>query len=310
MKHTPLFTKGQRVAIMMLLTVVGCVVLTLLLVQHLKPEHSPDYAQEVAALEQEIQAFKNSLQVQSESTRVASHPKRGEAGEEETHSTLFAFNPNEADSVTLVQLGFSPYVARNIMRYRAKGGEFRKPEDLGKIYGMDSVKLREVMPYVCIPQDTIVQREKPRYAYSKKDTIIELNTADTVTLQYLKGIGPAYAHRILHYRKRLGGFHHIEQLREVIEWDDEDYAYISAHLTIDTSLIQPICVNTAGVEQLKKHPYIGFYAAKSIYETRRGAFELSDIAQLRGKQYLEDALLAKIQPYLSFEKRNKKLYQH
>lgn len=58
------------------------------------------------------------------------------------------FNPNTADSATLVSVGIRPYVARNIIRYRNKGGKFRKPEDIAKIYGMEENAFRKLLPYI------------------------------------------------------------------------------------------------------------------------------------------------------------------
>ena len=50
---------------------------------------------------------------------------------------------------------------------------------------------------------------------------VELNSADSVTLQLLHGIGPAYARRIVNYRDRLGGFVSTTQLLEVYGFGPE-----------------------------------------------------------------------------------------
>jgi len=36
--------------------------------------------------------------------------------------------------------------------------------------------------------------------------LVDINTADSVKLKMLRGIGPAIAKRIIDYRNRLGGF--------------------------------------------------------------------------------------------------------
>ena len=46
------------------------------------------------------------------------------------------FDPNTVDSITLLHLGFKPWQAKNMLKYRAKGGKYRKNEDLKKLYGM------------------------------------------------------------------------------------------------------------------------------------------------------------------------------
>ncbi|MGL5732415.1 MAG: ComEA family DNA-binding protein, partial [Bacteroidales bacterium] len=58
------------------------------------------------------------------------------------------FDPNTADSVTLRQLGLSPFVARNIINYRAKGGRFTSEDVLSRIYGMDSMTFNRIRAYI------------------------------------------------------------------------------------------------------------------------------------------------------------------
>lgn len=61
---------------------------------------------------------------------------------------LRAFNPNTADSVQLKSLGLTPKIVRNILKYRSKGGQFRKPDDLAKIYGLDAEVFNRLKPYI------------------------------------------------------------------------------------------------------------------------------------------------------------------
>lgn len=46
------------------------------------------------------------------------------------------FNPNLVDSLTLRKAGLTAKVTSNLLKYRRKGGSFRKPADVAKIYGM------------------------------------------------------------------------------------------------------------------------------------------------------------------------------
>jgi competence protein ComEA len=47
------------------------------------------------------------------------------------------------------------------------------------------------------------------------DAVVNLNTATTVQLQDLPGIGPKTAERIIEYREKNGGFKKIEELMNV-----------------------------------------------------------------------------------------------
>ena len=71
--------------------------------------------------------------------------------------TLAAFNPNTADSATFISLGLPPWMARNILRYRAKGGMFKKPEDFRKIYGLTEEQYTTLQPYITLPATTTKQ---------------------------------------------------------------------------------------------------------------------------------------------------------
>jgi len=109
---------------------------------------------------------------------------------------------------------------------------------------------------------------------------IELNSADTAELRLLKGIGKVLAHRIVYYRKKLGGFYSINQLGEVegispiVLNDNKEY------IIIDTTLIQKVNINRASLKRMKDHPYMNFYQAKEIYEARnKSSVDLEDIIQ-------------------------------
>ena len=48
---------------------------------------------------------------------------------------LHYFDPNTADSLSLLELGLKPWQAKNLLRYREKGGRYREPADFRKLYG-------------------------------------------------------------------------------------------------------------------------------------------------------------------------------
>ncbi|PZE92555.1 helix-hairpin-helix domain-containing protein [Curtobacterium sp. MCBD17_008] len=56
------------------------------------------------------------------------------------------------------------------------------------------------------------------------DTVVDLNTADAMTLETLPGIGPAMAQRILTWREEHGGFRTVEDLLEVSGIGDARFA--------------------------------------------------------------------------------------
>ena len=243
---------------------------------------------------------------------------------------LFAFDPNTADSLTLIELGLRPWQVKNMMRYRAKGGRYRKTEDFSKLYGLTDSAFAALRPYIRIDSTAwLARRDSFRLLkherdslkhvadslrrdsiYSargyrvKKDTVIELNNTDTAALQYIRGIGPAVARHIVRYGQQLGGYVSPEQIHEIQALRDYKVPFdtIIPHLTAEKDSITRLRVNYIGVERLQRHPYLSFTQAKAIYELRRNKFYLKSIDDLRGLPCLTEEDLRRLEPYLSFEK--------
>lgn len=224
------------------------------------------------------------------------------------------FDPNTVDSITLRHLGFKAWQAKNLLTYRAKGGRYRKPEDLKKLYGMTDSMYLALETYIKItPQliDTIttdsltiniVQADPTQRRYpQKKDTIINIRTADTTLLKLIPNIGSYRARQIVRYRQQLGGFTHVEQILEAPGLENIPDS-ILRHFILDSIHIQPISVNKASAKQLSRHPYLRFEQAKAIYEFRRKHIHLDSIQQLRELEGFNEELLQKLVPYLSFDK--------
>lgn len=214
---------------------------------------------------------------------------------------LSRFNPNTADSLQFVRLGIKPKIASNILKYRKKGGKFRKAEDFQKIWGIKEEQMQTLLRYIDIPAEAPPIATTTYNKPSKTDAIVELNSADTTLLKQVKGVGSGFARRIVGYRKRLGGFVRIDQLREVWGITPEMYAALAPHFSIDKKYVQTINVNKASIERLKYHPYLNFYTAKAIYELRLTKGSLKSINDLRTVDILDKDLINKIEPYLSFQ---------
>ena len=121
--------------------------------------------------------------------------------------TPFIFDPNTITEVDLMKLGLPDRLVKTILNYRSKGGRFYDKEDLRKIYGLREEQYRVLEPYVNIPS-----RIRTGFVTSKTSPvkvpvhIVNLNSADSAELDGLRGIGPAFALRIIRYRDLLGGF--------------------------------------------------------------------------------------------------------
>ncbi|WP_407526180.1 helix-hairpin-helix domain-containing protein [Lacibacter sp. MH-610] len=245
-------------------------------------------------------------------------PKRSampQAKSMESKGELFYFNPNTATAEELSRLGIREKTVQTILKYRSKGGQFKKPEDISRIYGLSAKEVERLMPYVKIENtlpvasttsnttsvSTQPQATRNTVFSEKKSKPIDINKADTSEWKSLKGIGSYYAKKIVGFREKLGGFYKVEQVAETYGLPDSTFQSIRSFLLISTDLIKQINLNTATVEELKAHPYIKANIATAIvnYRANHGAFK--SVEQLLNIGAIDNELYRKIAPYLSVE---------
>jgi competence ComEA-like helix-hairpin-helix protein len=127
---------------------------------------------------------------------------------------------------------------------------------------------------------------------------VELNTADTFDLQRLRGIGPAFAKRIINYRARLGGFNYKEQLLEVFGMDSTRFLQLRPYLTINRDSIVKIDLNSVTFKTLMRHPYFPFEVTKQIilYRQQKGGY--GSVGELLNIPGITDSLYSRMRVYL------------
>lgn len=306
------FSRSQRIGIVVL----TLLILFVLLANYLLPRFTSPPESETTGFILEAQQFRSELksldslrQLEWENkyrSNQNNYTRYENTTNDKKNYTLSPFDPNSADSATFVKLGIKPHIASNILKYRAKGGRFRYPDDFSKVYGISHQKFDELKPYILIKQD-VSNSITPATAMESHNIappapmVVELNAADTTALMAIKGIGRTYARRIISYGKQLGGYHSTNQLKEVFGMTEENFERIKPFLTADVELIQPLKVNKASVDRLKAHPYLNFYQAKAIYEMRCNKSKLKSIIELKGISELTSDDMNRLEPYLSFE---------
>lgn len=217
----------------------------------------------------------------------------------------FVFNPNTLSAEDAKMLGFPEKLSKTLINFRSKGGKFFKAQDLQKLYGMSPGLYAALEPYVLIPdRKRSFQRDTlyPKQSYQTKTfvkNIVEINAADSLAIVYLKGIGPGFTKRILKYRTLLGGFHSLEQLKEVYGMNDSTYAILTSQIVIDKHQITKIPINAIDLQSLRKHPYFNFQSAQAIinYRSKHGKLAEADLMALG---VIPQEKLALILPYLQY----------
>ena len=90
---------------------------------------------------------------------------------------------------------------------------------------------------------------------------INLNTADSMALMTLRGIGAVYASRIIKYRNLLGGYYDKSQILEVYGITKETYSLFCDDIV-------KIPVNTASFKEILRHPYFDYDMVVKIVRER------------------------------------------
>jgi competence protein ComEA len=234
---------------------------------------------------------------------------------------LFFFDPNTINDSAWASLGLQPKTIATINHYKEKGGQFRLPEDIKKIYGIKPSLVEELLPYVRIPvsnkeglknderfprstkyqgfKDTNYAKVRANFI-NKKFVKVDINTADTLAFIAMPGIGPTLAHRIVKFRENLGGFISVEQLLEVYGIKDSVFQILKPQLFCSNG-VQPIAINVADFNVINRHPYISYQEAKAIVKYREQHGKFMDSSDLLKLAIVDASWLQKISPYLSFD---------
>ncbi len=215
---------------------------------------------------------------------------------------LHRFDPNTAKENELISLDLSKSLAGRIVRYREKGGQFRKKEDVLRIFGMDSSWYKRANPWMVIES----QKQYPTYSAKKstkpKDRE-DINTVDSMQLDAVYGIGPVLARRILQFRDRLGGFLSMDQLREVYGLDSVVVKNLGKRFEVKEGFTPRVLVlNEISLEALMAHPYVSRREAQAIiaYRIQHGAFD--SLGQLKEIKLIDAKWVARIRGYVQVAK--------
>ena len=223
---------------------------------------------------------------------------------------LFYFDPNTISKESWQKLGLRDKTIQTIQNYLNKGGRFKKPEDLQRVYGLHIDEYERLAPYVKIEyrpsvnnSNGFVENKNPvenKLDFTKdvRFNSLEVNTADTSAFINLPGIGSKLATRIVNFRDKLGGFYAVEQVKETFGLPDSTFQKIKQYLKLESHTLRKININTATIDELKAHPYIKYSIANPIISYRNEHELFSSVEDLKKIMIITDELYRKIAPYL------------
>ena len=240
------------------------------------------------------------------------------AGENAPGISLFPFDPNQAGERELQALGLPPPVIRTLLNYRAKGGRFRKKEDLQKVYGLNGDHYARLAPYIRIENR---KPEPGRPATTERAPAPDLlfpfdpNTAGPDELLAL-GLPEKTIRIWIRYRDKGGRFQRKEDLRKIYGLSPEDYERLAPLVRIESGARVlasaeskpspesppiadlPIDINLAGAEEWQRLRGIGPGYAGRIIRFREALGGFASVEQVAETYGLPDSTFQAIRRFL------------
>ena len=225
---------------------------------------------------------------------------------------LHEFDPNSVTAGELQEMNVPKFPASNLVKFREAGGFFNQPDDLLRIYGLDSALFETLKPYLVFAEQSITPPTDKPVKAEAENLIIDLNRTDSAELSGLPGIGPVLSARIIRYRDLLGGFASLSQLNEVYGLESYDISRISPMVKVDLDMIRKINLNAADYGQLLRHPYLTRNEVSSIIEYRDFTGEIRSPDELYKNIEWDSLRWDKVRVYLDIAENDtamKKLLQ-
>lgn len=317
------YTRQERIGILVMVILL----VSILAVYKILPTpitNQTDYI-DFTSLEKAIAQFDNN------NASNGSITEGGQSSANSANITLFPFNPNTATFENFISLGLSPRIAKIIEHYREKGGQFRKPEDLKRIYGITNDDYARLEEYIEI-DDNIQQRPTTAFTNRTYDKFTTNKPSQPIVLKPFDpniatendllalGLDEKTVKILLKYREHGGIFRKKEDLKKLYNFSEIDFLRLEAYIQIpdnqnvttekgrfpktpidEKEIIKknvPIDVNKATLEEWLELRGIGRTFAGRIIEYREKIGGFASLDQLKEVYGLPDSTLRIIAPYL------------
>ena len=229
------FSKKERNAVFILISILAVIIVLPLFVPAKKLDIKIDtkLQQQLDSLQQTHSQYKNDY--------TDTVPTKDSVLHTDVSIRLFPFDPNTLDEQGFKQLGLSDKVIHTIINYRSKGGYFKTPQDIKKIYGLSGADAERLIPYIKIASaaknnnyknDVNQDENKPAESNTNYYHIININTATAEEWKTLPGIGDIIANRIVKFRNSMGGFKSVDDVKKTYDLSDSTFNLIRPYLIL------------------------------------------------------------------------------
>lgn len=197
------------------------------------------------------------------------------------------FDPNVLTAEGFYELGcFTARQAEALVEYRERRGGFRGELEWRDCYLIDSALWEQTKAYITLSPIPKV--------------LIDLNSADSLTLIGVAGIGARTAQDIILYRQRLGGYYSVAQLLDLKVVTKENYELFKEEFWCDSCKIQKIDINFAPPKELAEHPYITTPRLRRILKTRQTKGGWKGLEEFLNDDIFEKEVRERLAPYFRF----------
>ncbi len=241
------------------------------------------------------------------------------------------YDPNTSSLEELVAAGWPEHMARSLVRYREKGGRFRKTEDLRRLYLMTDEWYRRLAPWCRIevgqPPATaglhappaVSVRHAPEEAAPAPSFPFDPNILSEDSL-VLAGLPPRIARNVVRYREAGGRFRDAASLRKIYGMTDSLFALLEPWIRIGAAdegappadrpaqptekqiaaPAEPIAIdiNQADAEEWMRLKGIGKGYAARILRFREALGGFASVEQVAETRGLPDSVFQAIRPAL------------
>lgn len=292
------FSKSERNGILVLIFLICILLIVNGLLPHLQKNRIVDFSE----FENEIQEFEKQLKIETQDKDNNNDQWSGKDARSRSQE-FFPFDPNQTTRKDWERLGLTDKQINTIFNYLNSGGKFYKKEDLAKIYSLSRAQYKMLEPYIRVKPLVPNSPASPENKLNTKPKahFVEINSADTVDLMSLWGVGPVFARRIIKYRDLLGGFVSKDQLLEVYGFKRETLERILPVIEIDSVLIIKININEATYRELIRHPYLNEYQVRAILNYRKLKGRYTEVKELTENKLLPQDTFLRVRSYLCVE---------
>lgn len=195
---------------------------------------------------------------------------------------IYPFNPNFITDDKGYFLEMKVEEIDKLLAFRKLDKYVNSAKEFQQVTGVSDEWLVKYSPYFKFPEWTQQKSNNQYTAQSFSIPVKDINKASLDDLILIKGIGPAYAERIINERSKYGGFVHIDQVKFIYNLPPEVVTSLKKYFKIGSKpTINKININTASREELSKIPYISYQLSREILIYRSKSDELLKIEDLK-----------------------------